>query len=87
MDGDIRFVSHRDTLRLFARAATRAEVPLRYSGGFNPHPRVTIPVPRPVGVASDVERLVLELTEPLEPDGALYPLLLLAIQHGVFHWG
>lgn len=58
--GDIRFISHRDTVRLFERAFIRAALPIRYSEGFNPHPRLAMLVPRPVGVASDEELLTVE---------------------------
>lgn len=61
IDGDLRFISHHDTLRLFRRACARAGLPLRYSQGFNPHPKMTIPLPRPVGIASDAEAFVFEL--------------------------
>lgn len=63
--GDTRFLSHLDVLRLFARAVGRARLPVRFSEGFNPRPRMSLPLPRPVGVASNVERLVLDLTEEL----------------------
>ncbi len=46
------------------RAAARANLPLKYSQGFNPRPRLSLAVPRPVGVASRCELLVLELAEP-----------------------
>lgn len=52
---------------MFSRALARAELPIRYSEGFNPHPRISLPLPRPVGIASDVERLVLELTDAVPP--------------------
>jgi len=50
-------------LRLFGRACTRARVPLRHTRGFNPRPRISLPLPRPVGIASDAERAVVDLTE------------------------
>lgn len=53
---------------MLIRALTRAEIPVRYSQGFNPHAKVSLPLPRPVGVASDVERLLVELTESVSPD-------------------
>ncbi|MBN1342928.1 MAG: DUF2344 domain-containing protein [Phycisphaerae bacterium] len=59
--GDRRFLSHRDLARLFERAISRANLPIRYSSGFNPRPRLWLPLPRGVGVASDDELLVLEL--------------------------
>ncbi len=42
-------------------------MPIHSSGKFNPRARLSLPLPRPVGVASDAERLVLELIEPIEP--------------------
>lgn len=70
VDGDVRFISHHDTLRLFRRALARADLPVRHSQGFNPHPRLSIPLPRPVGVASDDEALVVEFERAVEGDDA-----------------
>lgn len=64
LDGDVRFLSHRDTIRLWQRALTRGEVPVLFSQGFNPHMRLSLVLPRSVGMASRSELLVLELTEP-----------------------
>ena len=69
--GDVRFISHHDTLRLFRRALARAALPVRFSEGFNPHPRIMIPLPRPVGVTSEVELLVVEFEHEIDPDEAL----------------
>jgi radical SAM-linked protein len=55
-------------LRLFQRALARAAIPVRYSEGFNPRPRTTIPLPRPVGVASDDEALIFETTGPADAE-------------------
>ncbi|MEE8170662.1 MAG: TIGR03936 family radical SAM-associated protein [Phycisphaerae bacterium] len=63
IDGDLRFISHLDTVRLLERALARAEIPLRYSEGFNPRPRLSLPLPRSVGVASDDETLIVECDE------------------------
>ncbi len=65
-------------MRMFERAATRADLPLRYSEGFNPNPRLMLPLPRPVGVAGIEEWMLLQLREPIEPPrvcGALAPHL------------
>ncbi len=62
--GLVRFLSHAETLRVFERACARAAVPVKYSQGFNPHPKLSLPLPRPVGVASDDELLVLRLFDP-----------------------
>ena len=50
-------------MRLFARALARADLPVRFSEGFNPRPRLSLVLPRPVGVASDDEMLLLEFSE------------------------
>ena len=38
--GRLRFTSHRDFSRAFERAVFRARIPMAYSSGFNPHPRI-----------------------------------------------
>lgn len=65
--GDLKFISHHDTVRLFERALARALFPVRFTEGFNPHPRMTIPLPRPVGIASEAETIIVETTQDLEP--------------------
>jgi len=62
VEGLARFLSHAETQRVLERACVRAAVPLRYSEGFNPHPKLSLPLPRPVGVQSDDELLVARLT-------------------------
>lgn len=71
IDGDLRYISHRDTLRMFRRALARTALPVRFTEGFNPHPRIMIPLPRPVGVASEAETIVVEFEEPIDHDEAL----------------
>lgn len=53
--GETRFVSHLDLVRLFTRLHTRAGLPLSYSEGFNPHPKMAIALPLSVGCASEGE--------------------------------
>jgi len=50
--GNLRFLSHLEQMVMFQRACVRAGVPLAYTQGFNPHPIISIPLPRPVGVES-----------------------------------
>lgn len=64
--GDVRFCSHRDMIRLFSRAFARADLPVRFSEGFNPHPRFSLLPPRPVGVATEADRLVVELVRAMD---------------------
>lgn len=70
VEGDLRFISHHDMMRLFERALSRAQLPVKFSEGFNPRPRMSLPLPRPVGVATCADALVIELCEPMDaPDG------------------
>jgi radical SAM-linked protein len=65
----LRFLSHAETSRVFQRACARAEIPVKYSAGFNPHPKLSLPLPRSVGVESDDELLVIRLAdEPRDTD-------------------
>ncbi len=68
--GDGRFFSHRDTMTVWQRALIRAGVPILYSSGFNPHPRITLPLPRSVGVHSEHELLLVYLAEDYSSDRA-----------------
>ena len=61
---DLRFLSHHEMMRTVERILARCEVPLRYSEGFNPRPIMSLPCPRPVGVASACDLLVVSLTQP-----------------------
>jgi len=54
-------------MRVFERALSRAQLPVSFSEGFNPRVRLSLPVPRAVGVASQVEILVVQLGERMEP--------------------
>jgi radical SAM-linked protein len=59
--GNLRYISHAETLRSFHRACVRAELPLKYSQGFNPHPKINLPCPRSVGIEATDELVVIEL--------------------------
>jgi radical SAM family uncharacterized protein/radical SAM-linked protein len=59
--GDVRFVSHLELAHLFYRASRRADLPLAYSEGFHPMPRIIFAGALPVGVESLTEVVDLEL--------------------------
>ena len=65
--GRLRFTSHRDFSRAFERAVFRARVPMAYSSGFNPHPRISYAGAAPTGSASEAEYLELALATVVEP--------------------
>ena len=65
--GRLRFTSHRDFSRAFERAVFRARIPMAYSSGFNPHPRISYAGAAPTGSASEAEYLEIALAEVLVP--------------------
>ena len=52
---EVKFISHLDIMRLWQRALHRAGIPLAYSEGFNPRPRISLAAPLVVGVTSEAE--------------------------------
>jgi radical SAM-linked protein len=66
--GRLRFSSHRDFQRAFERALRRAAVPMAYSAGFSPHPKVSYAGAAPTGVASEAEYLEIGLAERCDPE-------------------
>ncbi len=65
--GRLRFTSHRDFSRAFERAIFRARVPMAYSSGFNPHPRISYAGASPTGAASEAEYVEIGLAETVDP--------------------
>ncbi len=66
--GSMALISHLDLLRLMARTVRRAGLPVAYSGGFHPSPRIAIAGALPLGYSSTAEYVDLELTERLDPE-------------------
>jgi radical SAM-linked protein len=66
--GRARFTSHRDFGRAFERALRRARVPMAYSSGYSPHPRISYPNASPTGAASEAEYLEIGLAASCDPD-------------------
>ena len=60
--GRLRFTSHRDFQRAFERALRRAALPMAYSAGFSPHPKISYVGAAPTGTASEAEYLELAVT-------------------------
>jgi radical SAM-linked protein len=65
--GRLRFTSHRDFSRAFERAIFRARLPMAYSSGFNPHPRISYAGAAPTGSASEAEFLEIGLAQVVDP--------------------
>lgn len=68
IEGDLRFLSHHDELRMLIRTLVRARWPVAHSEGYNPQPRISIPLPRNVGTASECEWAIVRLSEPRPAD-------------------
>ncbi|HEU4540057.1 MAG TPA: TIGR03936 family radical SAM-associated protein [Jiangellaceae bacterium] len=65
--GRLRFTSHRDFQRAFERALRRAQVPVAFSQGFTPHPKVSYAGAAPTGAASEAEYLEIAVTAQCDP--------------------
>ena len=72
--GKLRFVSATDLGRIWERALRRADLPIAYSEGFSPHPRVSFPDALPLGYASTGEYAELTFAAPVEPRAAALDL-------------
>jgi radical SAM-linked protein len=66
--GKVRFISHRDVARAFERAFRIEQLPLAFTEGFSPRPKVSFGLALSVGHESDAEYLDVELTEPVDVD-------------------
>jgi len=64
----LRFASHRDFQRAFERALRRAEIPIAFSAGFSPHPKVSYANAAPTGAASEAEYLEIAVTAVCDPE-------------------
>jgi len=58
---NLRFLSHAETLRVFQRACVRAGLDVAYSSGYNPRARMSLPLPKSVGLACEDEICCLKL--------------------------
>jgi radical SAM-linked protein len=68
--GPLRFTSHRDFARAFERAVRRAGLPIAYSQGFSPHPKISYASAAPTGAASEAEYLEIGLHTAVDPQWA-----------------
>jgi radical SAM-linked protein len=64
--GKVRFISHRDVARAFERAFRIEQLPLAFTEGFSPRPKVSFGLALSVGHESDAEYLDVELTEAID---------------------
>ena len=67
-ESSIKFISHLDLMRTLQRVIRRANLPMEYSKGFNPHMAMSIAQPLSVGVYSDAEYMDIVLVEELNEE-------------------
>jgi len=65
---DLKYISHLDLMRVFQRAFRRANIPVKYSEGFNPHPQFSLATALALGVTSDGEYMDVDLEEYMSPE-------------------
>ncbi|TWH72105.1 radical SAM-linked protein [Modestobacter roseus] len=66
--GPLRFASHRDLARALERALRRAGVPMAFSAGFSPHPKISYMGAAPTGAASEAEYVEIGLSQRRDPE-------------------
>lgn len=64
----LQYLSHLDLTRLFERAIRRADLPIAYSEGFHPHPKIAFGPPLPLGLTSEAEYLDIQFAKPMVGD-------------------
>ena len=67
--GALRYTGHLDLHKLWERAVRRAELPLAYSRGFHPQPKMNIAAALPLGFSSRCEVLDMRLEHDIQLDG------------------
>lgn len=80
--GRMRFTSTRDFQRALERAVRKAGLPMAYSGGFHPHPKISYANAAPTGAASEAEYVEISLSRTLDPS-SVAPLLDAALPDGL----
>lgn len=63
--GRLRYISHLDLCRTMTTAMTRAKIPMWYTEGFNPHPKMVFTQPLPLFAESECEYLDIKIVEPM----------------------
>jgi len=64
--GRLKYISHLDINRAMSRAFKRAEIPLWYTEGFNPHPYMSFSLPLSLGVESLCESVDIRLIDSID---------------------
>lgn len=71
---ELKYISHLDLIRLWHRAFRRAGIELAYSEGFNPHPRIHLAAPLPLGVTAENELMDVVVNAVVAPHSLMVRL-------------
>ncbi len=84
--GSGRFLGHLEMAKLFAQAIRRSILPIAFSQGFHPLPKISFEDPLPTGMESECERVFISLKRPVEP-GHIVTLLSRHLTGGISVFG
>jgi radical SAM-linked protein len=68
---ELKYISHLDLMRLWERALRRGEIPLIYSEGYSPHPRISLAAPLSIGMTSEAELMDLTVDRSASPHSVM----------------
>ena len=68
--GNLQYISHLDLVRTMMKIIVRSKLPLWYTEGFNPKPKINFAAPLSTGVESECEFMDIRLTERMSPEDA-----------------
>ena len=69
-----KYFGHLELVNIFLRALKRAQIPLKYSQGFHPKPKISFDDPLPVGIESQQEHFTLAVADFIKPDAVVKEL-------------
>lgn len=69
--GSLQYISHLDLVRTMHKVIVRAKLPLWYTEGFNPKPKMIFAAPLSIGTESDCEYMDLRMSEYIDPSEAM----------------
>ena len=72
--GIAKYFGHLELVNIFLRAIRRADIPVEFSKGFHPMPRISFEDPLPLGMESEEERFFIDLSKNIEPEKVLQQL-------------
>ena len=66
--GSLQYISHLDLVRTMMKIITRAKLPLWYTEGFNPKPKIVFAAPLSIGIESMCEYMDIKLIDDMPPE-------------------